>query len=450
MNSGDESDYGNSEVIPGPGSVDDSFQDELVGDQKACTTIEYWKKTYVDKWFVYFVKDGAVEEFDSEEEAKAEVARRQKMEHDKAMKAFVEDRLRIKGMRATIAKIAPNVATPPPVDDLAKFETPPPALESIKIEHAMRKRKVVKMQVAVLAGSLFLTEGLQDSPFEPYFSGFPFFRFISEWAPEAENPELRVQGIVRSLKDPQREKNKSRSQFLHILNTSANSGWIGDEDALSPMKWEELKNFGAVAGITIQKKKGTSLERIHPMEPSMANGLREKAANDDFKEVSGVNTDLLAMDTSNAPSGKAIALRIRQAITILQPSLENFRYTKILIGQFLFSILPILFDSAKLEKVLGSKFMKESGLDRAKLDAFLTIIDDGKYNVQISDAGAPDTIREETFEDLMQLATGGVQLPPDLYIEFMNMPNKNDIINRVKQFAQAQAQIAQAGVKPKQ
>jgi hypothetical protein len=202
-----------------------------------------------------------------------------------------------------------------------------------------------------------------------------------------------------------------------------------------------------VAGITIQKKKGSSLERIHPMEPSMANGLREKAANDDFKEVSGVNTDLLAMDTSNAPSGKAIALRIRQAITILQPSLENFRYTKILIGQFLFSILPILFDSAKLEKVLGSKFMKESNLNRARLDAFLTIIDDGKYNVQISDAGAPDTIREETFEDLMQLAKGGVQLPPDLYIEFMNMPNKNDIINRVKQFAQAQAQMAQAGVK---
>ena len=102
------------------------------------------------------------------------------------------------------------------------------------------------------------------------------------------------------------------------------------------------------------------------------------------------------------------------------------------------------------ESVLLPKFMKESGLDRAKLDAFLTIIDDGKYNVQISDAGAPDTIREETFEDLMQLATGGVQLPPDLYIEFMNMPNKNDIINRVKQFAQAQAQIAQAGAQPKQ
>ena len=50
----------------------------------------------------------------------------------------------------------------------------------------------------------------------------------------------------------------------------------------------------------------------------------------------------------------------------------------------------------------------------------------------------------------MQLAQGGVMLPPDLYIEFMNMPNKNDIINRVKQFAAEQAQMAQAGAKPKQ
>jgi len=443
--SGDESDYGNDPIVPRGGQLDDGGSEEMQGDQQAVTVIEYWKKTYVDKWFVYFVKDGAIEEFDSEEGAQAEISRRQRMEHDKMMKAAAEDVLRIRGIRAVVAKVGQSTSTPPPVDDLQ--EPVPPTLESVKVQYAIRKRKVVKMQVAVQAGALFLTDGLQDSPFEPYYSGFPFFRYIAEWAPEADKPELRYQGLVRSLKDPQREKNKSRSQFLHILNTSANSGWIGDEDALTPDKWTELQNFGAVAGITIQKKKGSTLERIHPMEPSVANGLREKAANDDFKEVSGINSDLLSMQDSANPSGKAIALRIRQAITILQPSFENFRYTKIMIGQFLFSILPILFDSAKLEKVLGQKFIKENNLSRARLDAYLTMIDDGKYNVQISEAGAPDTIREETFEDLVQLAQSGVPLPPDVFIEFMDLPNKTEIMNRIKQYAQAQAAAAAAGVK---
>lgn len=447
--SGEDSDYGNDPRIPGPGRGVLDYGNELKGDQQACTTIEYWKKKYVDRWFIYFVDDGAVEEFDSEEEAKAEIARRQKMKHDKAMTAFGGVALKVKGIRSVVSKISSKVNTPPPVDDLDKVMVPP-RFEDFAIKYAMRKRKVVRMQVAVLAGSLFLTNGLQDSPFEPFYSGFPFFRFISEWSPESDSPELRTQGIVRSLKDPQREKNKARSQYLHILNTSANSGWIGDEDALTQAQKDELRDFGAVAGITIWKKKGSQLDRIHPVEGSSAELVREKAANDDFKEVSGVNSDLLAMQESANPSGKAIALRIRQAITILQPSFENFRYTKLLIGQFLFSIIPTLFDSAKLEKVLGQRWLQENKMDRVRLDAYLTMIKDGKYNVSINEAGAPDTIREETFEDLMQLAQAGVSMPPDLFIDYMNMSNKGEVLNRVRSWTQAQMQAQAASKAPKQ
>lgn len=437
----DGSDYGNSDKIAGTGPTSD--QDlELTGDQKLVTTVEYWKRAYVNKWFVYFVEDGAVEEYDTEEEAKSEISRRQKMKHDKMMQEHMALSKNLQGMKMAVATIAPHVSTPPPVDDVQIPEAP--KLESVKIEFAIKKRRVQKMKVAVAVGSIFLTDGLQDSPFEPNYSGFGFFRYIAEWSPEAEQSKLKYQGMVRSLKDPQREKNKSKSQFLHILNTSGNSGWKGDDDAMSEEKWKELKNFGATPGIIVRHKKGAELDRIHPVEPSVAMQVREKSADDSFKECSGLNADLLAIDNNSDPSGKAIALRIRQAITILQPSFENFRYTKILIGQFLFSIIPTLFDSAKLEKVLGSKFMKENQLTRTILDAYLTIIKDMKYNVQISEAGAPDTIREETFEDLMSLAQAGVSMPPELYVEYMNMPNKQEVINKVKEWSAAQAQMMAA------
>jgi hypothetical protein len=437
--SGDESDYGNSPIVPRGGTTT-AAADELTGDQKAVTVVEYWKKKYVDRWFIYFVEDGAIEEFDSKEEANAEVERRKKNAHDVLMKKHNAMVQHVTQIKKAIPVIAAQVSTPPPVDDVTIPEPPPVPV----IEHAMRKRKVVKMQVAIVAGQVFLTDGLVDSPFEPFYSGFPMFRYIAEWAPEAEKPELKFQGLVRSLKDPQREKNKARSQFLHMLNTSANSGWIGDEDALSTAQKDELKQFGAMAGVTVWKKKGSSLERIHPIEPSTAQMAREKSAEDSFKQVSGINSDLLAMEDSSNPSGKAIQLRIRQAITILQPSLENFRYTKILIGQFLFSIIPTMFDSAKLQKILGEKFMQENKLDRPRLNAYLTMIHDGKYHVNINEAGAPDTIREETFEDLMQLAQAGVSMPPDLFIEYMNMPNKSAIMQKIQEWTKVQAQMALA------
>lgn len=447
VRSGDESDYGNSSVVPRGGHTADP-NDEMKGDQKECTTVEYWKKHYVDKWFVYFVSDGATEEFDTEEEAKSEISRRQKMEHENIVKeGLAEHQKNITILaQAAVSKVQINPGTPMP-----SLEPPaPPAIESVKVQYALKKRRVTQMKVAIKVGAVWLTDGFMKSPFEPNYSGYPQFRYIAEWAPESDTPELRVQGIVRSLKDPQREKNKARSQFLHILNTSANSGWIGDEDALTPTKWDQLKDFGAVPGITVQKKKGSDLQRISPMEPSMANIARDKAAGDDFKEVSGLNADLLSMGEGENPSGKAISLRIRQAVTILQPSFENFRYTKILIGKFLFSIIPVMFDAAKIEKVVGAKFMKENQLSRGDLAAYLTMIEDGKYDVRISEAGTPDTLREETFEDLANLVKSGLQLPPDLLMEFMNLPNKQEVMNRVKEFQQQQMQAmlaAKSGTK---
>ena len=437
--SGDESDYGNSPIVPRGGKTT-AAAEELSGDFKAVTVVEYWKKKYVDKWFVYFVEDGAIEEFDTEEEAKAEVSRRQKNKHDDLMKKHKQSVMQIANAKAAVLKINPHVGNPI-VDDVNE---PPPEPTPPEVEHAMRRRKVVKMQVAIQAGQVFLTDGFVDSPFEPFYSGFPFFRYIAEWSPEAEKPELKYQGIVRALKDPQREKNKARSQYLHMINTSANSGWIGDDDALTPAQKDELKEFGAISGITIWKKKGSDLQRIQPINPSVAEQIREKAANDDFKEVSGINSDLLAMEDSSNPSGKAIQLRIRQAITILQPSLENYRYTKILIGKFLFAIIPTLFDAAKLAKVLGEKFMQANKLDRPRLDAYLTMIHDGKFHVNINEAGAPDTIREETFEDLMQLAQAGVSMPPDLFIEYMNMQNKTEVLGRITEWTKMQAQMTLA------
>ncbi len=441
VNSGDESDYGNSARVPRGGQTAD-INDEMQGDQKECTTVEYWKKHYVDRWYVYFVSDGATEEFDTEEEAQAEIARRQKMEHEKVVK---EQQAEHAQNIVKLAQAASQGVQLPPGTPQPSIEPPaPPALESVKVQYALKKRRVTQMKVAIKVGALWLTEGFVKSPFEPNYSGYPQFRYISEWAPESDTPELKVQGIVRSLKDPQREKNKARSQFLHILNTSANSGWIGDEDALTDTKWNELKDFGGVPGITVRKKKGADLQRIAPIEPSMANIAREKATGDDFKEVSGVNADLLSTGESDNPSGKAISLRIRQAVTILQPSFENFRYTKILIGQFLFSIIPVMFDAAKIEKVVGAKFMQENQLSRGDLAAYLTMIEDGKYDVRISEAGAPDTLREETFENLAELVKGGLALPPDLLMEFMNLPNKQEVINRVKAFQQEQVQQALA------
>jgi hypothetical protein len=363
---------------------------------------EYWRFKYVEKWFVYFVDKGDMPRFDSEEIAKAEIERRRLI--------YVQEG-----------------------GDEAQWNT------------ILKKRKVREMHVAVRCGGKILTDGL--SPFEPDYAGFPFFQYIADWTPEAEKQVDAVQGIVRCLKDAQREKNKARSQFLHIINTAANSGWIMDTNTMDPAQKEELKKFGSTPGIVIEANPNTRLERIDPVGAPVAQTIREKAADDSFKEVSGVNADLLAVDESSNPSGKAIALRIRQAITILEPDFRNFRYTKKLVGTCIVQILPTLFDVPKLQKILGEAFMKNNGIDAIFLKRFLIQIEDLRYNVRIAEHGDTKTMREETFEDLMQMLQSGIQLPFEILADFMTLPNKAEIVKKVQAYqAQQQAAAAQAAL----
>lgn len=407
---GDANNYGLDKNVSQTGLTTSGGEEEPTGDLKQLTGIEYWKRDYVDKWYCYFPEDGSTAEYDTEEEAMAEVKARSD----------------IRARNAADIVIKAGIKAQPD--------------ENFQVRHILRKRRVCRMQFAVKVGDMILTDKLVDSPFEPFYHGFPFFQYIAEWAPEAEDENLKVMGLVRALKDPQREVNKSRSQYLHILNTSANSGWQGDEDALSPAGWTELRQFGGSPGIMVRQKPGSRLERIHPVEPSLAQNVREKAATDDFKEVSGINADLLAVDTKGAPSGKAIALRIRQAITILQPSFANFRFTKQLIGEFLFRIVPSMFDEVKVGKVLGPMFLAERGIDINQIRIYLKSIEDGKYNVTISEQGVADTLRQETLEDLMQMAQSGMALPPDVIIQFMNIPNKAEVIKKITEYQDQQAQ----------
>lgn len=365
---------------------------------------EYWRFKYVDKWFVYFVDKGDMPKFDTEELAKAEIEKR---------------RLQYEADGGDITLWKPLT----------------------------RKRKRKEVWVSIRCGGKLLANG--KSPFEPYYCGFPFYQFLADWTPEAEDEKHAIQGIVRCLKDPQREKNKSRSQFLHIINTTSNSGWIIDDDSMEKNKKDELRNFGSVPGIIVEKKKGTEVHKIEPTAAPMAQQVREKAASDDFKEVTGVNSDLLAIDQSGNPSGKAIALRIRQAITILEPDFRNFRYTKRLIGNSIMQIVPTLFDIAKLKKVLGSQFMEKSQIDDTYLKAFLIQIEDIKYNVRIAEQGDTKTLREETFEDLMNMMQNGMPIPFEVMSEFMTLPNKTEMIAKVKDYQAQQAASALAAAQSK-
>lgn len=410
MQEGDKDNYGNdanAATIIAESEGIDSQADTDFPDDKKFTHKEYWYKKVVTKYFVVDRTSGEPAKFDKKDEAEA------------FAKAQIPTYLTGEGVKAP-----------------GQFEGD----KDIEPRKTF-ERQVDEMWVAAMVGGHILQNSI--SPFEPEYSGFSIFRFIADWARSAVSEKLRVQGITRPLKDPQREKNKAKSQYLHILNTTANSGWIGDADALTDTGWADLEKLGAQAGIVIKKKKGSELNEIQPKAPALAHIQREKAADEEFKQDTGLNPDVLGMQ-DRTQSGRAIALRIKQAVLVLVRIFANYRYTKEILGKFLLAMFPQLFDAKKLAKVIGQKLMGELKITEGILQAYLAMIKDSKYDVMITEADKTTTARYETLETLIELVKtpGGAVIPMDLIIDYMDLPNSEDIKKRIQE-SQQQALEAQ-------
>ncbi len=385
---------------------------------------ELFFKKYIVKFYVFNYNDNRLENFSDRKVAEARVKVLLKEENEKFEIAMNEYETVVKPA-AMATQMASGQAA-----ELPK----PPVKEEIDIR--VIERAIPEMWYIATVAGLLIQEEVR-SPLAPHWDGFPYFRYKAKWSVSAENEKLATKGITRNIKDPQREINKSRSQFLHIINTAANSGWVGDKDALSPNQWKDLKKMGSTPGVTIKKKKGSDLKKIEPSGVEMNQQMRGDKGESDIKEISGINPDAMAIQDKTT-SGKAISLRIKQALTILAKYFRNFRWTKELVGQATFSMIPHILNVTEIRKILGTKWMEENEVDDSHIRAFLAQVKDGKYDIKITEADNTATIRQETFENLMGMADAGMPIPPDVILEYSSMANSKDIIDRVKQYIEAQ------------
>ena len=346
-----------------------------------------------------------------------------------------------------------------------------------------------KVQVIMLAQVVGDTELYNDvAPTYPKWKTYPIIPFFAELiTDDITDMNLRIQGVVRGIKDLNLEFNKRRTQELNHLNSSANSGFDIEKGALDAEELANLKKNGSAPGLVVQRKKGYApISRISPMP--LSQGHAQLAAENamDLKEASGVNPDLLAND-SKSQSGRAILLKQRQGLVMLQESLDNYAITKNMIGKYIVSQLSELMTVKSATKIIGRAYIADNFttpvnivLERAlnKVQAgeqltelekgisleyseqdpkqpildgeppasgmpdnrgLKTIIDTdtanlviekvisdsemGKYDVAISEGPFSETIALANFTDLKELATQGVPIPPQDLISESMLPD---------------------------
>jgi hypothetical protein len=174
-----------------------------------------------------------------------------------------------------------------------------------------------------------------------------------------EDTDLLFQGIVHGVKGSQQIHNSSETLLMMHLNGAANSGWLAEENTWTNP--EMVKEFGSSPNVNLTYKEGKPApQRIFPMPLSTGHERIAERSAEAIKAELGINADLLAAQDGGSQSGRAIALRQRQGLLMVQKQFDNFSRTKKACGKLLLALLGDIYDVETAKKVLGEAFLTKN------------------------------------------------------------------------------------------
>ena len=295
-----------------------------------------------------------------------------------------------------------------------------------------------RIRVTVTADRLLLHDDwslfskISIVPFFPYFRrGRPF-------------------GLVRNLISPQDMLNKVTSQELHVVNTTANSGWIFESGSLVNMDRDDLLTQGSKTGLVLEVAAGSANmpEKIQPNQ--IPTGLAEigSKAGVFFREISGVNEAQLGIQRSD--SSKALESR-RQGGQVQQEIIfDNLELTRSLRAELMLEMVQNYYTETRFLQILSKNEDGDEELSDLAVNEPVFYVDEetqeaieeirndltlGEYSVVISKVPRRDTFDEALFDQLFQMREAGVQIPDFVLIENSQLPNRAEVAEISKQIA---------------
>lgn len=297
-------------------------------------------------------------------------------------------------------------------------------------ELMMVQRRTKKIKHAMVVGDQVIdhTEsatGHRHFSLIPYFAGY----LLGE-----------TFGLIRDLTDIQDFVNKRFSNYAHSLNTTANPGWIGDEDAVKD--WTTFEKDASKPAPVIKKRKGSELKRLEAGSIPTGETRGMSDGTELIKIVSGINPDLVGQSDKDT-SGRAIMLRQQQGYQILAENVDNHRLSTVITTQWIIDAIQNNYTYEKTFRVIMPdnqvKYMTVNQRVQDMMTGIEKVLNDvtvGDYDVVVSDQSISPSMRYLHFQELIEIVQQtGVGIPPDVLVKASNLPQdmKQEIIQAMQQ-----------------
>lgn len=294
------------------------------------------------------------------------------------------------------------------------------------IEITKKRAQVIRWTTST--GSVLLHDSI--SPYDD-FTIIPFFPLFFRG---------KTIGAVEDLIDPQRNYNKLRSQELHIVNGTANSGWKVRSGALQNMRVEDLPIEGAKTGVVFELDEMDAIERIQPVQIPQGLDRISSKADSDIGTISGIQDEARGVARADV-AGKAITSRQQAVSQTFSPYMEALIFTRELLHKRILKLVQKYYDeertlvittgglNAQTEELQLNQPDPETGEIRNDLTL-------GEYAVALTSSAQRDSHSNEQFEELRILQQDlGIPIPSHMFVENSSLDRKEELAEELKAVA---------------
>ena len=323
------------------------------------------------------------------------------------------------------------------------------ATQTTGMPHTIFKKKVKRVRIVTVCGNTVL-----DDEYSPYkhnkFDIIPIFAYTDGGM---------ITGVVQDLLDAQDEKNKRRSQLIHILGTSAKNGYFYREGAFADPDLVK-KEIGKVAPfIAVQ---GDLASSVRPIDSNLsaipAIVQMEQQSVQDMKDITGIGDASLGYTPTGVKSGRGIQALQQPTETIIGELYENYILSRKLLAKHCIYLIQQFYTEPKRIRILGDYSSRlispevqqqiQAGLisieEGSKIISIntsaLNDISVGQYDVVIDQVSQNPTTRRSQYFDLLNMKSLGAPFKWSTVVKYSDIRGRMELLQDVIEAEQVVSQ----------
>jgi len=261
----------------------------------------------------------------------------------------------------------------------------------------------------------------------------PFVPVLGYYNPMMPYFYSRIQGIARSLRDPQMLLNRRIILSADAAESVINTGYIFKENAIIDVKHLFQTGQGRIIPLKDDAQM-TDIVQIQPPNIPPSFFQLQETFSKELNFVSGITEENMGQIVSNDNgSGYKEALRQNAGMTTLQPIFDRLYTSCKILGERCMEVVRKNFTPAKIKQLLEGEEPAPLFFNKAF----------GKYHCAVEMGYDTETQKQMQFAQFMELKKNGVNVSDARMIEAATIQKKDEWMKELEAQAQQQAQMQQ-------